>query len=86
MELLWEHRLLACSCRQPAGNSLRGVVARMYTASWQGAEINRLAACAPQIAERFFHSNLACYAVAARRRVFFVIRDSCFVIVIHDLC
>ena len=43
-----EHRPLACSCRQLAGNHLLRRCARELQTSRQAAEMNTLAACAPQ--------------------------------------
>ncbi len=45
-----EHRLLACSCRQPCRQLLsrRNSMAIIISPSRQAAETNRLAACAPQ--------------------------------------
>jgi len=42
-----EHRLLACSCRQLAGN-IEQTFVQVAHASRQAAEMNSLAGCAPQ--------------------------------------
>jgi hypothetical protein len=56
-----EHRLLACSRRQPADNSqgLQGdLTASVRRAFRQAAEKDRLAACAPQNAGSTDHRSL----------------------------